>query len=297
MPIDPTNGLSITRPAVAAVVLALLWIIEAVAPQYVGREHRGRHGITHLAMALINSVVIAVPFATLVYAVCSWAQREHFGLVHVVTMPQWAQWLMVLVLFDMWMYGWHRLNHRVPLLWRFHSVHHTDRAMEATSALRFHTGEVALSSTARLAVLPLLGMTVQQLLVYETILLPVILFHHSNIRVPRRLDDLLRWLIVTPWMHWVHHSRCRVETDSNYSSVLSIWDRCFGTYRLREDPERIQQGLDDADGGAHWRKLGELLIHPFRHGAGLRPRKHRPSKTRDHNNSCKVFTSGDDSSS
>lgn len=276
MPIDSTNWLSITRPAVAAVVLALLWIIEAFAPQYVGREHRVRHGMTHLVLALINSVAVAVPFAALVYAACTWAQREQFGLVHMVTMPQWVQWIVALVLFDAWMYGWHRLNHRVGLLWRFHSVHHTDRAMEATSALRFHTGEVALSSTARLAVLPLLGMTVQQLLVYETILLPVILFHHSNVRVPRRLDDGLRWLIVTPWMHWVHHSRWRVETDSNYASVLSIWDRCFGTYRLRDDPQRIQQGLDDAEGGAHWRGLGELLIHPFRRGGGSRPRKYPP---------------------
>jgi sterol desaturase/sphingolipid hydroxylase (fatty acid hydroxylase superfamily) len=269
-PTDSDNWLPVARPAVAAVVLALLWTIESVAPMYVGREHRVRHGLTHLAMGLINVIVVAAPFAALVYAVCTWAEREHFGLVRRVAMPEPVRWIVVLILFDGWMYLWHRLNHRVPLLWRFHAVHHTDRAMEATSALRFHTGEVALSTTARLAVLPLLGMTVEQVLVYETILLPVILFHHSNVRVPRRLDDLLRWLIVTPWMHWVHHSRWRVETDSNYSSVLSIWDRCFGTYRLRDDPERIRQGLDDQDGGDRWSTLRNLLIHPFRRRAGDR---------------------------
>ena len=101
-----------------------------------------------------------------------------------------------------------------------------------------------LSGCARLAVLPLIGLTMPQLLVYEAILLPVILFHHSNVRMPRRMDAVLRWVVVTPWMHWVHHSRWRPETDSNFASVLSIWDRLFGTFRLRDDPTRIELGLE-----------------------------------------------------
>lgn len=108
-----------------------------------------------------------------------------------------------------------------------------------------------------------LTLTMLQLLAYEALLLPVILFHHSNVRIPRRVDSMLRWLIVTPWMHWVHHSRAREETNSNYASVLSNWGRLFGTYRFRPAPEAIEQGLDDADGGTRWRTLPQMLLHPL----------------------------------
>ena len=138
--------------------------------------------------------------------------------------------------------------------------------------MRFHTGEMAFSFLARLAVLPLIGLTVPQLLVYEIIALPVILFHHSNLRISNRSDRALRWLIVTPWMHYVHHSRWQPETDSNYTSFLSIWDRLFGSFRLREKPAEISLGLDDYKED-EWRRLPGMLAAPFKsqpgRGAGL----------------------------
>jgi len=112
-------------------------------------------------------------------------------------------------------------------------------------------------------VVPLLGLTIPQLLVYEAISLPVILFHHSNLRLPARVDRSLRWLIVTPWMHYVHHSRWQPETDSNYTSFLSIWDRIFGSFRLREKPQEISLGLDHWD-EREWRTLPGMLAAPFR---------------------------------
>jgi sterol desaturase/sphingolipid hydroxylase (fatty acid hydroxylase superfamily) len=162
------------------------------------------------------------------------------------------------------MYVWHVLNHKISFLWRFHAVHHADKEVDASTALRFHTGEIVFSTLARLVVLPLLGMTLPQLFLYEAILLPVILFHHSNVRVPYRLDTALRWLIPTPWMHWVHHSRWRPETDSNYGSVLSIWDRIFGTLRLRDDPWRLNLGLEEDQEESEWRTLLGMLVRPFR---------------------------------
>ena len=135
--------------------------------------------------------------------------------------------------------------------------------MDATTALRFHTGEIVLSSTIRLAILPILGMTVGEVLIYETLLLPIILFHHSNVRVPARVDVCLRWLIVTPWMHWVHHSNYRPETDSNYSSMLSIWDRVFGSFRLRAEPRDITLGLENLE-TQEWKSLKGMLAMPFR---------------------------------
>lgn len=265
------DWLSLSKPVAATILLVVLWAVESAAPMYRGRRRRVGHGLANLGLALINTLAVALPFATLMYGATEWATERDFGLVRLFDVPVWAGWGLVLVLFDAWMYTWHRVNHRVALLWRFHAVHHTDREMDATSAFRFHPGEIALSFMARLLVLPVLGMTMPQLLAYETLLLPVILFHHSNVRMPRRVDSMLRWLIVTPWMHWVHHSRVREETNSNYASVLSIWDRLFASYRFRPDPEAIEQGLPDADGGSRWRTLPQMLLHPFVSSAQRKP--------------------------
>ncbi|MEX2670987.1 MAG: sterol desaturase family protein [Phycisphaeraceae bacterium] len=257
-------SLEFGKPAVAAAALMTLWILEWFVPMFVDRRRRLTHDLANLALAGINTVVTVVLFAAAMLMVTEWAARESFGLLHWLDLPIVLAWVVGLVLFDAWMYGWHVLNHRVPLLWRFHAVHHADREMNVSSAVRFHTGEIVLSSLARLAVLPLLGLTMPQLLLYELVLLPVILFHHSNVRISRRLDSCLRWLIVTPWMHWVHHSRWQPETDSNFASVLSIWDRLFRTFRLRDDPQQLELGLEDDRDERQWRTLGGMLLRPFR---------------------------------
>ncbi len=265
--LESIDWLSISKPLAATVLLVVLWVLESVAPMYLERRDRARHGLRNLALAVLNTLVVAVPFASMMLLVTQWSAQQAFGVGHWMSAPAWVNWIVVLIVFDAWMYLWHRLNHRVPLLWRFHAVHHSDREMDATSAFRFHTGEIAFSFLARLLVLPLLGMTMAQLLVYETVLLPVILFHHSNVRLPARADRWLRLVIVTPRMHWVHHSREQPETDSNYASVLSIWDRCFRTFRLRDRPETIELGLHDDEGGRLWRTLWEMLVAPFKHSS------------------------------
>lgn len=251
-----------SRYVIAAVMLATLWTAEALVPMFARRSRRLAHGAANLGLALINATVAYLAAFAILYA--TETSRTHgWGLLHLFDMPLWLNWVLALLMLDCWQYGWHRINHRVPLLWRFHAVHHSDAEMDATSGVRFHTVEIILSMIARLVVLPLIGLTVSQLLLYETLSLPIILFHHSNIRLPNWADRLLRWLIVTPWMHWVHHSRYRPETDSNYSSFLSVWDRLFGTFRLRDKPEEIDLGLD----GWHdheWRSLSGMLTKPFR---------------------------------
>jgi sterol desaturase/sphingolipid hydroxylase (fatty acid hydroxylase superfamily) len=163
---------------------------------------------------------------------------------------------------DAWMYGWHRANHRIPLLWRFHRVHHSDPRLDVTTAARFHIGEIALSSTLRLAVFPLLGVALWQALLYEALLLPIIQFHHSNVALPERWDRLLRWVIVTPNMHRVHHSRFQPETDSNYSSIFSFWDRLARTFRQVHDARSLRIGLDEWD-QEEWQTVSGLLRTPF----------------------------------
>jgi sterol desaturase/sphingolipid hydroxylase (fatty acid hydroxylase superfamily) len=260
---DQWDWLTSAKPAVAAGVLVLLWILESFAPMFLERGRRVSHDLANVSLGLLNAAIAAVIFGAAMLLVTEWARQQPLGLLHWLDAPAWVTWPLAIILFDGWMYGWHVLNHKVPLLWRFHAVHHSDREMDASSALRFHTGEIVLSGCGRLIVLPVLGMTMPQLLLYELLLQPVILFHHSNVHMPGRLDAMLRWLIVTPWMHWVHHSRWQPETDSNYASVLSIWDRIFGTFRLRAQPRQINLGLDEDRSERQWRTLWGMLARPF----------------------------------
>lgn len=258
-----------SKPLGAAIGLGVLWLLEGSLPMFEGRRARGRHGLSNLVLGVGNAAIASFVFAAATLLVTEAARERSVGLLHLLDLPPAARIGLAIVLFDLWQYVWHRLNHRVPLLWRFHSVHHSDREMDATTAFRFHTGEIILSSTARLAVLPVLGLTIGEVLIYETILLPIILFHHSNVRVPHSLDRLLRWLIVTPWMHWVHHSDYKPETDSNYSSVFSVWDRLFGSFRIRSDPGEITLGLEDME-RREWATLTGMLATPFRRQRGRR---------------------------
>jgi sterol desaturase/sphingolipid hydroxylase (fatty acid hydroxylase superfamily) len=141
------------------------------------------------------------------------------------------------------MYWWHRANHELPFLWRFHRMHHSEPDLDVTTAMRFHTGEIAISSGLRCGVLVLLGMSWPMLLLYEVCMLPIIQFHHSNVRIPYGLDRALRAVIVSPNMHRVHHSVIHREHNGNYASIFSFWDRAFGSYRWRPDPEDLDIGL------------------------------------------------------
>ncbi len=254
---------TIGKPLGAAIALAILWLVEGVLPMFEGRGHRARHSLSNLALGVGNAAVGAGVFAAATLFVTESAGERGFGLLHLFDLPTGIRLVLAVVIFDAWQYLWHRLNHRISFLWRFHAVHHADGDMDASTAVRFHTGEIVLSGIARLAVLPLLGVTIGEVLVYETIVLPIILFHHSNVRVPARFDRCLRWLIVTPWMHWVHHSNQRLETDSNYSSIFSVWDRIFGSFRLRADPSEIQLGLENIE-RSEWGTLTGMLAMPFR---------------------------------
>lgn len=134
-----------------------------------------------------------------------------------------------LIILDCLIYWWHRANHQIPFLWRFHQVHHLDRTLDTTTALRFHPGEVLLSAIARAGVILLLGFPLASVILFETLVLLAALFHHSNVRLPARFERLLSWIVVTPSIHWVHHHQVRQDTDSNYCTILSLWDWLFGS--------------------------------------------------------------------
>ena len=267
--------LSTYKPVVATVALGVMWLLEGLIPMFEGRRERARHDASNVALGVANAAVASLIFAGATLVATEWARANSFGVLHWLGARGVWGFVLGFVILDLWQYFWHRLNHGIPFLWRFHAVHHADRDLGASSGLRFHTGEIVLSSVARLAILPLLGMTVGQVLVYEAVLLPIILFHHGNVGVPAAADRWLRWLIVTPWMHWVHHSDYQPETDSNYSSVFSFWDRIFRSFRLVGDPRALTLGLEDMKRG-DWATLQGMLAMPFRKRRGRR----RGSSTR-----------------
>jgi sterol desaturase/sphingolipid hydroxylase (fatty acid hydroxylase superfamily) len=175
----------------------------------------------------------------------------------------WSGWqglIIDLLIMDFWIYWWHRANHEIPFLWRFHEVHHLDEFLDASSAFRFHFGEVMLSALVRAVVIWLMDIPLASVVIFETLVLSMALFHHSNVNLPDWLEKPLSKIIVTPSIHWVHHHAIRADTDSNYANTLAIWDIVFGsrskTKRWNEMPIGVQTLHDEG--------LLGLLTRPFR---------------------------------
>jgi sterol desaturase/sphingolipid hydroxylase (fatty acid hydroxylase superfamily) len=180
--------------------------------------------------------------------------------------PTWlwsgARIVVSFLVLDYTLWIWHRLNHTVPFLWRFHRVHHVDRDLDVSTALRFHFGEFTLSVALRALQLALIGGDLALLGGWQGAVLASVLFHHSNVRLPERLDRLMTLLVVTPRMHGIHHSDVHAETDSNWSSLLSVWDRLHGTLRLDVAQERIRIGVPAYE-TEHDVRLARVLVLPF----------------------------------
>jgi sterol desaturase/sphingolipid hydroxylase (fatty acid hydroxylase superfamily) len=259
--------LSHTKAAVTVGVLAVLWAWETWLPFFERRERRLRHAGRNLAVALLNTVVLALVFSTGITFVAGWAHEQGVGLLHALGLGSPARLMAALVLLDGWMYLWHRANHTIPLLWRFHRMHHSETEMDVTTAPRFHPGEHAGASVLRAGLIPVLGLEVWQLIAYDTLLIAVTMLHHANVSLGR-YDCWLRWVIVTPDMHKVHHASWRPETDSNYSTVFSVWDRLARSFRMRADPKTLQFGLPEFP-DPDWQTVLGMLRTPF-----VTPQKH-----------------------
>jgi len=260
-----------TAFAVGWLTILLLW--ESAQPffgYFRGRAgERASHGAKNLLVGGINLLATALGFAVLWAWAAGVAGEARFGLLHAAGLPPWLHLAGAIVILDFWMYWWHRLNHRLPILWRFHRTHHSDPRMDVTTASRFHLGEIVISSCLRTAVIFAAGIRLWDLAVYETILFVIVQSHHANIVLPEPLDRALRVVVVTPSMHKVHHSRVLAETNSNYTSILSVWDRLFGTFRLNRNPQSLQYGVDALDRPEDQTLVGLFRI-PFLNRGGQR---------------------------
>lgn len=230
------------KGAVVLGALALFLVLERAFPlaRAIGGLRRVGRNLSLAALNAGLSWLVVVPLSA---AAAQWALGWR---------PEWwsGGWglLVDLLILDLWIYWWHRVNHELPVLWRFHEVHHLDEFLDASSALRFHFGEVLLSALVRAAVIFVLDVPLTGVLVFETLVAVNTIFHHSNVRLPSWLERPLSRLIVTPSIHWVHHHALRADTDSNYAALLSVWDVLFGTRSpTRRTPEMkigVQGGSD-----------------------------------------------------
>jgi sterol desaturase/sphingolipid hydroxylase (fatty acid hydroxylase superfamily) len=240
-----------------------LFAIEQIAPHFKKRKQHLQHSLRNLLLACLNYLAALAIFILLISHVFTWTSENNFGLLNQLKLDHFSAILVAVLLIDLWQYFWHRINHTILFLWRFHQVHHADKDMDASTGVRFHTIEIVLSSLARLAIIPLLGIQVDQLLIYELAMLPVILFHHSNIQLNEQFDRLLRLVIVTPHMHRLHHSDIKSETNSNYASIFSFWDRIFNSYTMRSIEKHFRLGLGQQFSAAEWNSFKGMLKIPF----------------------------------
>ena len=245
--------------AVVAVTFAILFAFERVDPLRRTVEAWPRRIARNLTVGAIAYIVVfPIQLALLVPL-----SRRGYGVLPMIGMPAWLRTTIAVILLDYTLWIWHWATHRVPFLWRFHIVHHVDRDLDASTALRFHFGEHALSIGYRAAQIAVIGADPLAVWIWQIVLFICILFHHSNLCLPRRLERALVMLVVTPRMHGIHHAQKEEWTNSNWASILTCWDVLHRTLRLDVPDEAIRIGIPAYDDPAEV-TLGRVLALPFR---------------------------------
>lgn len=248
--------------AVLSVWFAALAALERAFPLRGRTEAMGRRLLRNAALGGVSAGLVTLLQPLALVPVMAWAEARGIGLLRAVALPAWLETALAVLLLDYTLWHWHRWNHVWPLLWRFHLVHHSDRDLDASTALRFHFGEMALSVPFRAAQVVLVGAGPFALWLWTSVLLASVIFHHSNLRLPPALDRALTWLLVTPRMHGIHHSEVRRETDSNFSSLFTVWDRLHRTLRLDVPQQALVIGVPGFR-DARRLELRPLLGMPF----------------------------------
>jgi sterol desaturase/sphingolipid hydroxylase (fatty acid hydroxylase superfamily) len=274
------------RPVLIAGFFGTLVWLERRRPLRAPREPKLRRTGRNLAIAALGGAATSVAEAPVVEALARRVESERLGLLQGLGLPPLAETAAAIALMDYTLYLWHVLTHKLPFLWRFHVVHHIDRDLDASTALRFHAAELVLSVPWRAAQVRLIGVTPRSLHAWQSFLFLSILFHHSNVRLPIAWERRLNRFLVTPRMHGIHHSEVREETDSNWSSGLTLWDWLHGTLRRGVPQDEIRIGVPGYSESPEV-GLGKMLALPFqrqreswRLPGGDRPRRARVPRSR-----------------
>lgn len=250
------------RTAMLVAGLVLLWLIEGAIPRFRFRGNKYKHAGTNLFFT-VTTAVVNLGFAFLIVKASEWTAREQFGLLYWLKLPLWLHTVLALLMLDfIGAYLIHLVQHKIAWMWHFHKIHHTDTEVDTTTALRHHPVESVFRVVALFAAIVAMGVPIWMVMLYQTLSAFMSQFNHANIRLPGWLDKGLSWIIVSPDMHKVHHSRYQPETDSNYANIFSIWDRLFGTFVTVKDTTSLQYGLDEYQ-DARYQQIGPLLKTPW----------------------------------
>jgi len=253
-------------------LFAVLAVFEAVAPRRKQAIGRGRRWPGNIGVVILDTVLLRILFPTAAVGLALVAQAHGFGLLNVTALPGWIAVAAAVIALDLAIYLQHVLFHAVPALWRLHRMHHADLELDATTGVRFHPVEVLLSMLIKLAVVAAIGAPAIAVLIFEVLLNATSMFNHANVRIPSRIDRVLRWLVVTPDMHRVHHSVEPRETNSNFGFNLPWWDRLFGTYKAQPAAghDAMTIGIDTFRDPRELR-LDRMLVQPLRGDTGGYP--------------------------
>jgi sterol desaturase/sphingolipid hydroxylase (fatty acid hydroxylase superfamily) len=236
------SGLQIVRMTAFVAAVGLASVLERVRP------HAGQGGSvrTNVALWAIGALLVGVVCGGCACVVGRWAAARRIGVLNVLSMPLWVGVPVTVVGLDLVSYCWHRANHTVPLLWRFHSVHHSDPRFTASTGLRFHPGELLLSLPLRLLAIVALGAAPVAIVAFEACFAVANFVEHADLDLPLAFERAIGRVVVTPALHRFHHTRVPIDRDRNFGTVFTLWDRLLGTYRASTSAVRVDVGLDAA---------------------------------------------------
>lgn len=246
-------------------IFAIMAAAEYFSPRRTPVIGRMKRWPQNIALVALDALIVRFMLPISLVGFSLMTVQHGWGLFSLLQLPFWLTIVLSLVGLDFIIYWQHVLFHKVPFLWRLHRVHHTDTEFDVTTALRFHPFEIIISMGIKFAAIILLGIPPEAALLFEIILNACAMFNHSNTHIPPRIDSLLRYILVTPDMHRVHHSTIAIETNSNYGFNIPVWDRLFHSYRDQpmEGHQKMRIGLDRFREAENIR-LDKLLLQPFR---------------------------------
>ena len=249
-------------PLITLGIFAGLFAVEKLFPLRRNQAALAARLVINLTISAAAFLVAAVVVRPSAMHGLNWASEKPFGVVHLAPLPAPAQFVTGFLLLDLSFYYWHVANHRIPVLWRFHNVHHIDPDLDVSTGFRFHFGEVLFSAVFRVLQVSLIGVSLSTFVAYEAVFQANTLFHHSNWRLPIRLERALNVVLVTPRMHGIHHSQVRPETNSNYGVVFCWWDKLHRTIGLNIPQSSIEVGIAGYSAPED-NRLWRALLMPF----------------------------------
>ena len=243
--------------------ITFFWVLEGIVPLFNVKYKKWRHALPNIFFTL-TTIIINFPLAFLLLKTSDWTIENQFGIINwLPEMPLWLYVVLGVMLLDLiGAYTAHLVEHKVKPLWMVHLVHHSDHNVDTTTANRHHPLESLIRYTFTLIGVFVVGAPIGIIMLYQSLSVVLSQFNHANIRLPRKVDKALSWVIVSPDMHKVHHHFVLPYTDSNYGNIFSIWDRLFGTYMVL-DPDKITYGVDTFPDEKENSSVVGLLKQPF----------------------------------